>query len=367
LATLALICLGVVMVYSTYGALRGAEHWYQRGDARAAIFAGVAVLIIFLVCRMDYHWLMRPFRENGRITPALLLLGLGLLASVAVLVPHVGSSVGGRARWLKIGPIGFQPSELLRFALLIFLAAFLSKKGRDSRSFWKVFVPLMILIGGACALVAKEKFASAGIIGIAAMGLLLMAGVPWYYLLLTVPFVAFGFHHFVMHDPDRWARITAVMNPFNFADASTYQQRQALIAIGNGLDPSGPGGGIAKFGYLPEADTDFMFSIICEELGALGSSLVVGLLLVWLLLARRAASHAADRFGALLAGGLGFVIILQAVMHIAVNLACFPPTGVCLPFVSSGGTSLLTNAAAAAILISIPAFRSSKAETANGT
>ncbi|MCD4699579.1 MAG: FtsW/RodA/SpoVE family cell cycle protein, partial [Phycisphaerae bacterium] len=210
-------------------------------------------------------------------------------------------------------------------------------------------------------LVVTQDFGTAAIIGVTSVAVLLVGGVRWYYLAGLVPFGAGAFYLFVVSAPHRWARIEAMLNPTDTSNPATYQPGQALIAIGSGVEPAGPGAGVAKYGYLPESQTDFIFANICEELGMLGAILVIGLLLLWLFLACRTAIRAPDRFGALLAGGLGFLIAFQATLHIAINIPPAPPTGVSLPFVSAGGSSLLLMSAATALIVSV----SSRKKTSN--
>lgn len=362
LCTLGLLAIGVIMTYSTYGAARAAAHWYERGDAREAIFATAAVLVLLLVGKVDYHFLAKtpwPDRRLLRhLTPAAFLLFVGLATSAALFIPGVGYSVGGRVRWIRFGPFGFQPPDLLKLGLVIWLAVYLSRPGCKEKSFWRTFVPAMFVIGVSDLLVVTQNFSNAALIGMAACGLLVMAGVRWWYLLLLLPLVAGGFYKEVVHVPERWSRITAFAHPYEISDPDAYQTRQALIASASGLNPAGLGGGMSKRGYLPECSTDFVYSIVCEEMGLAGACLVIGLLLVWLMLVRQAALRATDRLGALLAAGVGFAMSLQAVLHLAVNLALFPTTGQPLPFVSFGGTALLCNSAATAVVLSVTAYRS---------
>ncbi len=361
LATLGLLAIGVIMIYSTYGAARPAANWYERGDAREAIFAAVAVLVMMLVGRADYHFLAKSPWPNNRllkhITPASLLLFLGLFTSAILFIPGVGHSVGGRVRWIRFGPFGFQPPDLLKLGLMIWLAVYLSRPERKMLSFWRTFVPAMLVIGISDLLVVTQNFSNAALIGLAAAALVIMAGVRWWYLLLLVPLVGAAFYKEVVHVPARWSRITAFVHPYDTSDPNAYQARQALIASATGVNPAGLGGGMSKRGFLPECSTDFVYSVVCEEMGAAGAALVTGLLLTWLILARKAALRAGDSLGALLAAGVGFAIILQAVLHIAVNMALFPTTGQPLPFVSSGGTALLTNSAAIGLLVSVSSRR----------
>lgn len=353
LATLALMSIGVVMVFSTTAVKAGASAWYERTYIRQLIFAVAAMAMLCLLWRMDYRRLV----GWGWLSPATVLFVLALVVGSAVFIPGVGHAVGGDLRWVRRGPVGFQPSEVLKIALLIILAAFLGRDETAVRSFGRTFVPAVVLIGVSVGLVVTEDFGTATIIGVTSVAVLLVGGVRWYYLLGLMPFGAGAFYLFVVGAPHRWARIEAMLNPADTANPATYQPNQALIAIGSGVAPAGPGAGIAKYGYLPEVQTDFIFASICEELGMLGAILVIGLLLLWLYLACRAALRAPDRFGALLAGGLGFLIAFQAALHIAINIPPAPPTGVSLPFVSAGGSSLLLMSAATALIVSVSSRR----------
>jgi len=360
LVAAALMCLGVVMSFSTAGARRSPSAWYYRLDIRQAAFAAVGLLLLCALWRRDYRWLVRRWCPERRIlgwvlSPSglLFLLAVGLAAGVLVL----GRTVKGSARWLRYGPIGFQPSELLKFALLIYLAAFLTWVRDRAGSFWRAFVPAGALTAVACGLIVTQDFGTAAIVGVGALAVMLMAGMRWWHFLVVPPAVAVGFYAFVYRVPYRWDRIAALTQPFSSTAPAAYQPRQSVIAIGSGIDPAGIGGGAAKYGYLPEAQPDFIFSVICQELGLLGASLVIALLLGWLLLAWRVAVRAPDRFGALLAGGLGALVGLQAILHIAVTVWWMPPTGVSLCFVSAGGSGLLTLAAATALIVSVSARR----------
>ena len=353
LTTLALMAVGVVMVFSTSGMQGGALVWYERTYIRQPIFAAVAIAILCFLWRMDY----RRLTGWRWYSPTVVLFVLAMGAAAAVFIPGVGHGVGGDLRWIKLGPIGFQPSEVLKITLLIILAAFLGRADTQVKSFTRTFAPVVALIGISIGLVVTEDFGTAAIIGVTAAVVLLAGGVRWYYPAGLVPFGAGAFYLFVVRVPHRWARMDALINPANTTNPATYQPRQAITAIGSGVEPAGLGAGLAKYGYLPEGQTDFIFANICNELGMLGAFLVIGLLLVWLYLACRVAVRTPDRFGALLAGGIGFLIVFQAVLHIAVNVWLAPPTGVSLPFVSAGGSSLLLMSAATALIVSVSSRR----------
>ena len=331
--------------------------WYARADVRHTIFAALAVLTMATLWRVDYRFL-----DAGRrlpIVPAA-LLAAAVVCGLLVFVPGIGKSVGGQARWLRVGPaqyaIGFQPSELIKVALVIFLATWLARESTDKRAFLATFVPAATLILVCLAVVITQDFGAAVIISLAAAAAMLLAGVPWYYLASLVPPAAGAFYMLVVRCPHRWQRITAMLDPWSATNPSAYQPKQALLAtLTGGWWGRGLGAGVQKLGYLPEDSTDFIFSAYCEELGFLGAVLLVGLVLVWIWQARKSVKVAGDDLGRLLAGSLGFLVAIQAVLHIAVDTGAAPPTGASLPFVSAGGTALLLLAGAVALMVSVTA------------
>jgi len=355
LTCLGLLAFGAVVVHSATSSVGPCPPWYARQEVRHVIFAGLACLVLFFAWRFDYRRLM--WGRRLPIMPAVGLL-LALACCVMVFVPGIGRSVGGCHRWIRVGPdeyaIGFQPSELVKLALAIFLAAWLSRDSADVRS-WKTFVPAVAVTAVCAAAVVTEDFGTAAIICLVAGVTMLLGGVPVGYLLgLTAPAAA-GFYLFVMRVPHRWARITAMTDVWAQGNPSTYQPRQALLAVLlGGWTGKGPGNGIQKL-FLPEAATDFIFSVCCEEWGFIGALVLTGLIAIWVWNCRRAALGASDRFGRLLVGSLGFLIAVQATLHIAVNLVVAPPTGISFPFVSAGGTALVIAAAAAALIVSVTA------------
>ncbi|HAU37153.1 MAG TPA: hypothetical protein DCX07_05490 [Phycisphaerales bacterium] len=362
LLTLTLLALGVVMVHSALASVAEPGEWYVRVDIRHTIFAALAMIVMLLTWRIDYHWL-----NKGRRMPYLAgaMLAVAIVLSVIVLlrVPGIAHNMGGKWRWIRIGPpalrIGFQPSELIKVGLVIFLAAWLTSETVNVRSFWKTFLPAALLTGLCAALVIKNDFGSAGVIALAAMATMILAGVPWYHLTAMILPAAAGVYKYVVLDPDRWLRIQAMLDPWSQENPSAFQPRQSLLAIiQGGWFGRGPGNGMLKLGYLPEDSTDFIFAVYCEEWGFAGAMLLIGLWMMWMFLVRRAAKRAPDRFGYVLAGSLGFVIAVQAVLHIAVDLVAAPPTGMSLPFISAGGTALVVTAAAAAAIVSVSALRS---------
>ncbi len=359
LVTLALMGLGVVMVHSALASVADPGDWYKRVDYRQTLFAILAALTVLFAWRIGYRWL-----NAGRRLPyaAAALLVLAIACGILVFLPQVGHAVGGKARWIRLGPrdfvIGFQPSELIRLSLVVFLAAWLSRESTDPRSFVRTFLPALGLIGACMLLVIQNDFGTAMLIGVSSAAVLFLAGVPCAPPRGGGGGGAAGFYKFVVLDPHRWSRIAALLDPWSTENPAAYQPQQSILAILNGgWFGRGAGNGIRKLGYLPEDSTDFIFSVYCEEWGFVGALLLTGLLVLWIWNARRAAAKAPDRFGMLLAGSLGFLIAMQAVLHVAVDVVVAPPTGMGFPFVSAGGTALLMMAGATSLIVAVTAQR----------
>ncbi|MGC9454351.1 MAG: FtsW/RodA/SpoVE family cell cycle protein [Phycisphaerae bacterium] len=355
LCSFALLAMGVVMVHSAVASVSRPGPWYSRVDMRHTIFACAAAVIMLLLWRLDYRVLIR-----GRRVPllAVVMLLVALAAAALVYVPGVGHAVGGQRRWIRLGPdrfsLGFQPSELLKVALLVFLAGWLSRRSENVRSFGRTFLPAAAVTGICVLLVVTEDLGTATVLAVSAGACMLLAGVPLTHLATLIPPAAGAFYLLAVRNPSRWARITAMLEPWSHTNPSSYQPRQSLLAIfSGGWTGQGPGNGLLKLGYLPEDSTDFIFAVYCEEWGFIGAALLMGLILIWIWQVRKAATHAGDDFGRLLVGSLGFLVAFQMVLHLAVNLVVAPPTGISLPLVSAGGTSLLITAAVVAMIVSV--------------
>jgi len=368
--SLSLLAIGVVTVYSASDNLVSAMGAYARTDVRHMVFAALAALILGFGWLFDYHCLagnsdernLRLRRDGGFPIPAALLLGLAAVLAALVFIPGIGYQVGGKARWIRLGPskyrIGFQPSELLKLSLIIFLAAWLAHRRDGVRSFRRTVLPAGCLICLCAALVVTEDFGTAAIIAVSGVGMLFLAGVPWRYMLAMAVAGGGGLVVFLLHSPYRLNRIVAFLDPWSTSNPAAYQPRQSLLSVvSGGYLGKGLGLGMIKRGFLPEGPTDFIFATFCEECGLVGAALLLALMLAWLWQARKAALNADDQFGRLLCGGLGLLIGLQMVLHVAVDLVVAPPTGIGLPFVSAGGTALLTASAAAALMISVTVHR----------
>jgi len=359
LVAMSLLALGVVIVHSAVAGVTEPGAWYARRDYRHTAFAIIAALVLLTAWRVDYRVLAGKGKFPAFLAVCLLIaMGLGLL----VYLPAVSYDVGGKFRWIRVGPreygIGFQPSELIEMSLIVFLAAWLSRRGEKLRSFTRTFVPAMLLTVVCVGLVIREDFGTSMLVGCGAMAVMFLAGVPFGYLLSLLVPAAGAFYVFVVRDPHRWGRVLAMMDPWSSTNAASYQAGQSLLTVmTGGYYGRGLGQGMLKRGYLPEGTTDFIFSVFCEEWGLLGAMLLVSLLLLWIWHARKAAIKAEEPFGRMIAGTLGFMIALQALLHIAVDLVAVPPKGLGCPFISAGGTRLVTMSLATALILSVTAHR----------
>jgi cell division protein FtsW len=284
-----------------------------------------------------------PLRFWQRLAAPLLVLSFVLL--VVVLLPGIGTSVNGSTRWLEFGPLRLQPSELAKIALLLFGADLLARRAAQVDDPRAALVPMCVVLGGLSALVMLQPDMGTTIVMVLIGGsLLLLAGVPMRRLL---PLAAGGLVAgavLAMSAPYRRARVISFLDPWADAGNTGYQVVQSLVGMGSGqLTGVGLGASRAKWGFLPNAHTDFIFAIIGEELGLLGSLCVIALFAALAYLGARVAVSAEDRFGALIAGGVTAWIAGQALVNMGAVVGLVPVTGVPLPFVSAGGSALVAN------------------------
>ena len=353
LAALALTTIGIVSVFSASAAtqeLLGNEG--TRFLKKQSLFAAVGAGLIGLAMRVD----LTSLRKYAK---PLLIATLVLLALLLVPGSGLAPKVKGARRWLRLGPISVQASEIAKLTLVLWLAHHLSRTAGRSRDWLRSTLPAVLPVGAACFLVIVEPdFGTA--VFLAALGLVMMliGGVPWprllYLGILSLPVVAWQ----VAKRWDVFAHRFAAVGGGGDASgsAAVYQVQQGLMALGNGgLFGQGLGAGRQKLFYLPEARTDFILPVVGEELGLIGTSAVVLLFVVLLLTGLRVALTAArrDRFGFLLTFGLVFWIGLQAVGNVAVVTASVPTKGIALPFVSFGGSSLLMLCAAVGLVYAV--------------
>ena len=286
----------------------------------------------------------------------MLVVAIALL--IVVLVPQLGTTVNDARRWLRLraGPvsISFQPSELAKWSLVFFVVAACSNFSSSMGLYWKRFVPLCGLVGLVCGLIVVEDFGTAAFIAVIGFVIMIVAGVRLWHVLTLLPFGAAGFMAVLHHSPHRLARLEAFLHPERLSDTVAYQATQSLIAIGSGgLWGKGLGEGTSKYGHLPEDTTDFIFSIIGEELGFIGTAGIIILFILFVCLGLVVVFRCKDRFGRLLAAAIVLTIGTQAAINIGVVTVVLPTKGIPLPFVSSGGTSMLLSAAAVGVLLNI--------------
>jgi cell division protein FtsW len=293
--------------------------------------------------RFDYHRLRY-------VAPPLLLVALGLCAAVLVLGPEIN----GARRWFVLGPASFQPSELAKLALCIFAAVYLARR-RPPRTLGELVRPLGLLTAIFCGLILLEPDLGTTITLCGMMlAVFLIAGVPARLLLAASALaIAVGVLA-IWVEPYRRARVFSFLDPWSDAQGSGFQIVQATIGIGSGgITGAGLGEGVGKISYLPEAHTDMIFAVIGEELGLVGSALVICAFAAFALAGFRVALRCRDPFGKLLAGGLTALVSGQAAINLAAVLGIAPLTGIPLPFVSYGGSSLVVLLAGVGILLNI--------------
>ena len=344
LVTLGLVAFGLVMVYSATSASAAVGN----GDPmsflkRQAIYACLGIVLMALASRFDYHRLRF-------VAPPLLLLALGLCAAVLVVAPEIN----GARRWFLLGPASFQPSELAKLALCLFAAVYLARRS-PPRTLGELAKPLGLLTAIFCGLILLEPDLGTTITLCGMMlAVLLVAGVPT-RLLATATFLAVGMGMVaIWAEPYRRARVFSFLDPWSDAEGSGFQIVQAMIGIGSGgVTGAGLGEGVGKISYLPEAHTDMIFAVIGEELGLVGSALVIGAFAAFALVGFRIALRCRDPFGKLLAAGLTALVCGQAAVNLAAVLGIAPLTGIPLPFVSYGGSSLVVLLAGVGILLNI--------------
>lgn len=362
LITAALLCLGLVMVQSADARVRAVtDNWLMQAFSnKNAIHASIALLVLTAIWRMDYRVLLG---RSLLTSPSVWLIGLTFVFLVAVLVTPLGKEINGARRWLALGPVGFQPSELAKLSLVLFVSAYAVHRADRIRSFVWGFVPLIIVFGLVAGLVVKEDFGTTVLIAAVIMVLILMAGCRVWHLALLLPPVVVVVYH-MLNTPWRRARLLAFRDPWADSQGAGYHVVQSLLTIASGeFWGRGLGNGIQKMGYLPEDNTDFIFAVICEELGFPGALMVIGLFLAFTLIGWRIASRCSNLYGKMVAFGITAIIGLQAAINLAVVTASMPTKGIALPLISSGGTGWIMNAAAIGVLMSIERVNRREAES----
>jgi cell division protein FtsW len=348
-ATAGLALFGVVMVYSASAVIAVQENHSQfHYVMKQGIWTLIGFGAMFVMMRFDYQLLNRAWIVYG-----LLLVTIVMLLAVFAFPP-----INGARRWIKMPGFNVQPSEIAKLSLAIFVAYFIQRRAGEEHSFWKTFLPCMLVLGIVAALLAKEPdLGTALMLAIIVFTMCYAGGVRARHMLVaTVPALLF-IGGMLIFTPFRMKRMAAFMDPWADAQGTGYQVVQSLIAVGSGgQNGLGFAQGRQKLLFLPFAHSDFIFAVIGEELGLIGALIVILVFAVFLWRGMRASLRAPDRFGMLLGIGIVVGIVAQALLNMSVVLALLPTKGIPLPFISYGGSSLVPTLAAVGILLNISQY-----------
>lgn len=346
-AVMALVGLGLVMLYSA-SAVMSAEkfgnHLYLViGQAQKV---GVGLIAMWVALRIDYRWYRRL------VYP---ILAVTIVCLILVLIPGIGVVQNGARRWFGIAGMSFQPAEVAKITAIIFLAYSLDKKVGEMRKFSVAFVPHVVVIGALVALLMKQPDFGTSAILIVMMGILLfVSGARFVYLGGFVVAAGVMAYFAITARAYRMERVRAYLDPFEYRSGIGYQISESLISIGSGgLTGSGLGNGTGNLGYVPELWSDFIATIIAEELGLVGMVFLVALFVLIIWRGCLIAFRATDDFGRYLAFGITALLGLQATANLCVITGLLPNKGLTLPFVSFGGSSMMLGLFAVGILLNI--------------
>jgi cell division protein FtsW len=347
-ATMCLLAFGAVMVYSSSSASSVLQGHGNGSEylIKYVLFGGVGLALMHVLARDGVA-------QVQRVTAPLLAISFVLV--LAVHIPHVGVTVNGARRWIGPGIFQFQPSELMKVALVLYSATLLARRPQRVHSLRELANPLLIVVAGACLLVASQPdLGTAMVIAFTTAALLVAAGMPLRNLAILGGSAFALLALYAIVQPYSRARLTSFVDPWSHAAGSGFQAVQGQIAIGSGgLLGVGPGQSVQKAFYLPEAQTDFILAVVGEELGVLG---VCALLFLYGLIAYaglRAAKRARSLYSALIAVGMTALIVSQATLNVFAVLGLAPLTGVPLPFVSYGSSSLIVMLSAMGLLLNV--------------
>ncbi len=346
-AVVALCLIGVVMVLSASSVTALQDHdntWYF--FKRQLIWMGVGVAALLVTSRLPYrYW-------NQLAAP---LLGLSFVLLVLVLIPGVGRNLNGSSRWIGVGGFSFQPSELVKFALVVYVAEILSRTDRHPTDLHRTLKPVLgVFVTAAVLLILEPDLGTTIICGVVLFAMLLAAGASYFHLGVMGSAGALAVIAASASSQYRRNRVLAFIDPWDDPLNTGYQNLQSLVAIANGgLTGVGLGASRGKWGFLPYAHNDFIFAILAEEMGLVGGGFVVLTFMAIGVAGFAVASRIRDRFASLLAVGITTWIVAQAFVNIGAVIGALPITGVTLPFISLGGTSLVITLGAVGVVLNI--------------
>ncbi len=343
-----LLAVGLLTLYaaSYYNAQDNGGALSEVASQLFGVAVGAAGMAVML--RVDYRLLARPWLCGGLLAASLVMLAL-------VAIPGVGRMLNGSRRWLKLGPVSFQPSELAKYSMILYLARAMSQKRRDVTRLFRGLAPLFVLPGLMFMLILLQpNLSTAGSILIVTAVMAMIAGARWAHLgMIGAAGMALGTFYALSEDYRR-ARLMSFRHPFDYMTNEGYQLSQSLLAFGSGgLFGMGPGMGRQKFAFLPYPESDFIFAVVGEDVGWVGCMAVLALFAAFLFFGLRVAMRCPDRFGSMLAGGITCMIGIQCVLNVAVVIGMVPTTGLPLPFFSAGGTSVSILMCAVGVLLNV--------------
>lgn len=347
LAVIALLSIGIVMVFSSSAVVAYARYQDSYFFLKKQLLWGlIGLAAMFFTMRLDY----RGWRKWSK---PLFILSLILLT--LVLVPGVGTVINGARRWISLGPIQFQPSEVCKITIVLFMADWLSRKPEKIKNFTKGLLPPLLILGLVFVLIMGEPDMGTALVIVGTVCIMLFAaGARFGHLFSLGALAAPVLYFLIKSEPYRARRLFAFMDPWKDPLDTGFHIIQSLFALGSGgLFGLGLGRSRQKFFYLPEQHTDFIFAILGEELGFIGAATVLCLFSLFAWRGYRTAVVAPDMFGSLLAVGITSLIGLQALINIGVVTSSIPVTGITLPFISFGGTSLIFTLTGVGILLNI--------------
>ncbi|MCA9401540.1 MAG: putative lipid II flippase FtsW [Candidatus Omnitrophica bacterium] len=345
--TMILLCIGIIMIYSSSGVFAMKE----LGDPmfflkRHILFLMVGLILALGIMSMDY-------RDLQKLSKPLLVVTLVMLG--LVLIPGIGKTSFGARRWFRIGPFNFQPAEMMKLTMLIYISDYLTRKKNKIGDFFQGFLPVIIVLGITCLLIVKQPdLGSAFLLGVIVMILIYIAGAKWQHIVSLGILMMPALYILVFRVSYRLKRIIAFIDPWQDSQGIGFQLSQSQIALGSGgIFGVGLGHSQQKLFYLPASHTDFILSIIGEELGLIGTMTVILLFTVFIIQGSRIAKRITDPFGYFLATGIVILVGVQAMVNIGVSIGALPTKGLPLPFISYGGSTLIFNMIFVGLLLNI--------------
>lgn len=342
-----LILVGLVTISSASAVLSRTnnlpDNFYFFSQAKSAF---LGLIFLYIGYRIDYNFWKK-------ISP--ILLGINIILLLAVFIPGIGINLNGANRWINLGFTTFQPSEAIKLTLILYLAAWLEKKGNEVTDIKKSVAPFVILVVIIIGLLMKQPDMGTSTVLLSIAGLMyFVSGANYIHIAGMISLGAAGIWLLIKTEPYRMQRFTIFLNPSSDNSGTGYQINQALMAVGSGgLLGLGFGKSRQKFNYLPESSTDSIFAVICEELGMLRAGLIVTLYILFAYRGYTVAKNAPDTFSRLVAVGITTWITAQAFINIFAILSLMPLTGVPLPFISYGGSAIIMLMFSCGILLNI--------------